>query len=65
MKTIRIYHSEEIKSFEDLIELMTGGSPACMDPPCIRCVCQKCYEYEIKIDKVAEKNNQEIQRINR
>ena len=55
METVRVYHYEEIKNLDALVELMGSGTPACADPPEGVCDCKKCFEYEITIDKINEK----------
>lgn len=45
-----IYHHKEIKDVDDLRYLAS----ICHDPPEDRCVCNKCFRYEITIDKIEE-----------
>lgn len=55
MKTVKIYHCEEIKDLEHLAKLVNSCAPVCFDPPeKNRCECENCFEYEITIDKISK-----------
>lgn len=60
METITIYHNEEIKTFNELFERMGSATPCCYDPPDNRCECEKCFEYEIQMEKIREKQPSKI-----
>jgi len=45
---IIIYSNKEIKSIEDLQDIIS----ICYDKPEDRCECKNCYEYIITIDKI-------------
>lgn len=55
IETVRIYNNKEINSFDELIELMSSGVPACFDSPeKERCECEKCIEYKITIERIGK-----------
>ncbi len=45
-----IYSNEEIETIKDLQEIIS----ICYDPREDRCLCGKCFKYEVTIEKIEE-----------